>query len=200
MEIKYSRVSSQGQNLDRQGKADFADTCSGSIPLNSRPQGAKMLAKVAKGEITAIRVHSIDRLGRNTLDILQTIESLTSQGINVISEKEGLQTLVDGKPNPIAKMILGILSTLAEFERAQIRERQREGIEKGKARGVYKTNGGRNAENISDFLNKEKNAKCLLEIKRGESIRRAASLAGVSASTAQKIKKLAWGSDLVHKL
>jgi hypothetical protein len=57
---------------------------------------------------------------------------------------------------------------------------------------VYKTNGG-NKEPLSldAFFNKEKNAKCLKELKRGESLRRAASLSGVSLGTAQKVSKLA---------
>ena len=77
-----------------------------------------------------MHVHSIDRLGRNTLDIMQTIQDFTSKGINVVSTKEGLQTLINGKENPIAKMMIGILGTLAEFELARGKERQAEGIAK----------------------------------------------------------------------
>jgi len=79
-------------------------------------------------------MHSLDRLGRNTLDSMQTIQNCTNRGINVVATKEGLQTIVDGQENPIAKMILGILGTLAEFELNSIKERQTEGI--AKAKGV----------------------------------------------------------------
>ena len=191
MEVKYIRVSSEGQNTARQGDSNYIDVCSGSIPLNERPAGRRLLAAVASGKVSAIRVHSIDRLGRNTLDILQNIEKLTSEGVNIISEKEGLQTLIDGKPNPTARLVLGVLATLAQFERETIRERQREGIAKAKARGAYVANGGREKENKSEFLSKPKNTACLRYMKQGESIRRAARLAGVSPSTAQKVKKLA---------
>ena len=49
--------------------------------------------------------------------------------------------MVDGKENPIAKMMVGILATLSEFEINRMKERQRDGIAKAKERGVYKTNG-----------------------------------------------------------
>lgn len=190
MEVRYIRVSTEEQNTARQGESDFVDKISGAIPLAERPAGKKLLAKVDAGEITAIRVTSIDRLGRNTIDILQTVQSLTHKGVNVISEKEGLQTLIDGKTNPTAKMLLGVLGSLAEFERELIRDRQREGIARAKKAGRYKTNGGRNKESAEEFLNKEKNQVCLRELKRGESIRRAAKLAGVSPATAQKVNSL----------
>lgn len=191
MEVKYIRVSSEDQNTTRQGEGEYIDRISGSVPLSDRPQGARLLRDIEAGKVTAVRVHSIDRLGRNTLDILQTVENLTAKGVNVISEKEGLHTLIDGKPNPTAKMLLGILSTLAEFERELIRERQREGIAKAKQAGRYSTNGGRNPESLEEFLQKEKNKVCLLELKRGESVRRAAKLAGVSLATAQKVRNSA---------
>lgn len=191
MKAKYIRVSTEDQNTSRQGKGAYIDKCSGSIPLAKREAGARLLADIEAGKVSEVEVHSIDRLGRNTLDILQTIESLTAKGVNVISQKEGLQTIVDGKPNPTAKMMLGILSTLAEFEREMIKERQREGIAKAKERGAYKANGGRPTQSASEFFNNAKNAACLRELKKGESIRRAAKLAEVSPATAQKVKRLA---------
>ena len=71
-------------------------------------------------------------------------------------------------------------------------ERQSEGIQRAKERGVYKTNvGNKGPLSLDVFFNKEKNAKCLKEFKRGESLRRAASLSGVSLGAAQKVSKLA---------
>ena len=138
-----------------------------------------------------MHVHSIDRLGRNTIDILNTIQSLTDIGINVVSEKEGLSTLINGKVNPTSKLIINILATLSEFELNRIKERQSEGIAKAKARGVYKTNGGNKPiETNEQFLNKDKNNKCYKFIKQGESLRRASALAGVSLGTASKINKM----------
>jgi DNA invertase Pin-like site-specific DNA recombinase len=97
MKAKYIRVSTKEQNRDRQTDFDgltYIDKCSGSIPFKERPEANKLLDNK---EITEVHVHSIDRLGRNTLDIMQTIQDFTSKGINVVSTKEGLQTLIDGK-------------------------------------------------------------------------------------------------------
>ena len=132
MRAKYIRVSTKEQNTDRQTDFNgltYIDLCSGSIPFKERPEAKKLLSNK---EITEVHVHSIDRLGRNTLDIMQTIQDFTSKGINVVSTKEGLQTLINGKENPIAKMMIGILGTLAEFELARGKERQAEVLQRRK--------------------------------------------------------------------
>lgn len=190
--VKYARVSTTDQNPERQGNCDFLDKCSGSIPFEERPEAKKLLQWVAVGRVKEVRVHSIDRLGRNTLDILQTIKHFTAMGVNVVSEKEGLNTLLpDGKENPVAKMMIGILGTLSEFELERIRERQREGIAKAKARGSYKTNGGYKPKLTKEqFLNKKGNANCANYLRQGYSLRKAARLAEVSLGTAQKVSKL----------
>ena len=191
--VKYIRVSTTEQNIDRQaqdGLKVYVDQISGSVPFADRPQAKKLIKAIEAGKVDAVHVHSIDRLGRNTLDILTTIKDLTAQGVNVVAQKEGLQTLVNGEPNPTANLILGIMATLAEYELMQIKERQREGIAQAKARGAYKANGGSTKKTTEQLLSKAANAACVKEFKRGESIRRAAKLSGVSMSTAQRIKKM----------
>ena len=189
--VRYIRVSTPEQNTARQNtdnKIPFTDICSGSVAFRDREDGERLIRNV--GDIKEVHVHSIDRLGRNTIDILNTIQLLTKHGVNVISEKEGLRTLLpDGTENPTAKLLVGILGTLAEFELTRIKERQLEGIAKAKKRGVYKTNGGnRVSETKTKFLSKRKNALCLKELQRGNSVRRAALLSGISLMTAQKVK------------
>ena len=192
-DYKYIRVSTPEQNTSRQedGLIPIVDICSGSIPFEDREAGQELMKRTQLGYVKSISVHSIDRLGRNTLDILTTIKWFTRQQVNIISQKEGLQTLLeDGTENPTAKLMIGILGTLAEFELSRIKERQAEGIKKAKERGVYKTNGGnRKKETKTKFLSKSKNALCLKELQRGNSVRRAALLSGVSLMTAHKVKK-----------
>lgn len=193
MQVQYIRVSTTEQNPERQieeGIKAYIDKVSGSIPFAERKQASKLLELAEEGLVSEILVHSIDRLGRNTLDILQTIQSFTSYGVNVVSRKEGLNTMIDGKENPVAKMIVSIMATLAEFELERIRERQREGIQKAKERGVYKGNGGRKEETVQEFFSKKKNRACRKYLKQGYSLRASAKLAGVSPTTAQKIAKL----------
>lgn len=191
MKAKYIRVSTKEQNTDRQTDFNgltYIDECSGSIAFKDRPEGKKLLNNK---ELTEIHVHSICRLGRNTLDIMQTIQDFTSKGINVVSTKEGLQTIVDGKENPIAKMMIGILGTLAEFELSRIKERQAEGIAKAKAKGVYKK--GRkvgSSESIEVFVNKASTQSILKYLRNNESVRRTALLSKTSEGTVKKVKKM----------
>ncbi len=191
--VQYIRVSSVGQKTDRQieeGIKAYEDKISGSVAFKDRPEAQKLWKDIESGKVDEVIVHSIDRLGRNTLDIMQTIQAMTAKGVNVISRKEGLHTLVDGKENPVAKMIIGIMATLAEFESARIRERRQEGIAKAKERGAYKENGGRLPETIEEFFNKKEIDICRKELMAGESLRRAAKLAEVSLGTAQKVARL----------
>ena len=166
--------------------AVYIDEVSGSVAFKEREFAQKLLANK---EITEVYVHSIDRLGRNTLDILQTIQYFTSKGINVISDKEGLQTLIDGKENPIAKMMIGILGTLAEFELNRLKERQAEGIAKAKAKGVYRGREKGYIEDIEKFTNKASTQSILKFLKEGQSIRRTALLSKTSEGTVKKVKQ-----------
>jgi len=194
-EVRYIRVSSGGQNIERQKKEGFetfTDWCSGAIPLNERPAGIKLMQAIEAGQISTVYVHSIDRLGRNVIDILETVERLAGLGVCVVSEKEGLRTLgPDGTINSTARMVLGVMASMAQFERELLKERQREGIQRAKESGRYVLNGGarRKADSPEKVL--DRHSAVVKELKRGESVRRAAKLAGVSPATAQKVKKLA---------
>ena len=190
MIVKYIRISTTEQNTDRQEKFDgkvYIDKISGSTPFAERPQAKKLLSNK---EITEVHVHSIDRLGRNTLDIMQTIQNFTSIGINVVSEKEGLNTIIDGKENPIAKMMIGILGTLAEFELSRLKERQAEGIAERKAKGLYSGRKIGTSESIEIFINKASTQAILKHLKQKESISRTALLSKTSEGTVKKVKKL----------
>ena len=189
MKVKYIRVSSIGQNTDRQddfnGKT-YTDECSGSIAFKDRPRAKELLADK---DVTEVLVHSIDRLGRNTIDIMQTIQGFTERGINVVSEKEGLHTIVDGKENPVAKMMIGILGTLAEFELTRIKERQAEGIAKAKQKGSYAGRLTGSTESTETFANKKSTKEVLKYLRQGYSISKAAKLSSTSTGTVKKVKK-----------
>ena len=190
MRAKYIRVSTKEQNTDRQADFDgltYTDLCSGSISFKDRLEAKKLLDN---NKVTEVHVHSIDRLGRNTLDIMQTIQDFTSKGINVVSTKEGLQTLIDGKENPVAKMMVGILGTLAEFELSRIKERQAEGIAKAKAKGIYAGRKRGSSENTETFINKVSTQAILRELRKNESVRRTALLSKTSEGTVKKVKTM----------
>ena len=212
--VKYIRVSTSEQNIDRQresGVKSYIDKCSGSIPFGQRPEARKLIGEIEKQttpleerkkreknpkeipphkHIKTVKVDSISRLGRNTLDILETVKSFTELGICVEAEKEGIKTIVDGKENPTAKMVLSILATLSEYERELILERQREGIAAAHKRGVYK-NGGRPKLTDAEFITKPTSVKALKLIQQGFSQRDAARLAEVALGTVQKVVRVA---------
>ena len=198
MKALYIRVSTLEQNTDRQhenGISTYIDKISGSTAFRERPEAKKLLANIDKGLINEIHVHSIDRLGRNTLDIMQTIESLTDKGVNVISKKEGLQTLVNGKENPVSKLMIGILGTLAEFELTRIKERQAEGIAKAKAKGRYVGRNVGTSENKETTLNKAKNTYIANQLSKGNSMnvirmKTKDKFGTCSINTVRKIKEL----------
>ena len=189
MKVKYNRVSTIEQNLDRQDNfkgLTYADKCSGSIAFIDRTEASKLLANE---EVAEVLVDSIDRLGRNTIDIMQTIQDFTNRGINVVSIKEGLNTIVDGKENPTAKLMVGILGTLAEFELSRIRERQSEGIANAKAKGIYLGRSKGSTESLDVFMSKDSTKSILKYLRQGESISRTALLSKSSQGKVKKVKK-----------
>ena len=138
--IGYARVSSKDQNLDRQTAAlkkekvfrIFTDTVSGSSTQRPGLDGALNYLRAGDQRI----VVSMDRLARSLIDLHRLVDELTERGVSVKFLKEGQTYSLDS--SPVAKLMLGLLGSVAEFERAIIRERQAEGIAKAKARGVYK--------------------------------------------------------------
>jgi DNA invertase Pin-like site-specific DNA recombinase len=196
MKAKYIRVSTEEQNTARQKDGQFKtyeDKCSGSIPFNERPQGKELTKDIESGLIDEVHVHAIDRLGRNTIDILNTINWLTEKGVNLISDKEGLRTLNEDKSeNLIAKMIIGVLSTLAEYEKNRIKERVKEGVTLAKERGAYKGNGrpSGTTEDKDEFLNKPTSKKIVKALKQGRSIREVAKVCECSINLVRKVAEV----------
>jgi len=199
LNILYTRVSTIDQRTDRQriNEKDFdivvEDRCSGAIPFFERPGGKEIMSYIEKGIVCKISAITIDRLGRDMLDILNTLSYLNQKLIPVFFINQGLMTInEDGKENPISKLIISILATISEMERSQIRERQLEGVKLAKARGVYKGRVTGSKEDVQQFLSKPKNKKALEYLKRGMSLTEAGKLAGVHINTMTKIKKLAF--------
>ena len=135
--VGYVRVSTLDQNTDRQldgVELDkvFTDKASGKD--TKRPQLIAALEYVREGD--TLFVHSMDRLGRNAEDLLRIVRELAGRGVSVEFVKNRLTFA--GKEDPMGKLMLTMLAAFGEFERALIRERQREGIAIAKAKGVYK--------------------------------------------------------------
>lgn len=135
--VMYLRVSTVGQNEAEQREAlkkygidkEFLDKASGKDTTN-RPQLNEMMKYVRSGD--RVYIYDFSRIARNTKDLLDIVETLQSKGVELISHRENIDT-----STPSGKLMLTMLGAIAEFERANQREKMLAGIELAKQRGVY---------------------------------------------------------------
>jgi DNA invertase Pin-like site-specific DNA recombinase len=172
--IGYVRVSSGDQNPERQlDGVDldrvFVERASGKD--TDRPRLQELQTYAREGDVVV--VHSMDRLARNVDDLRRLVQDFTRRGIVVAFRKEALT--FTGDDGPMSQLLLTMLGAVAQFERDLIRERQREGIEAAKRRGVYR--GRRKA------LSAEQSAELARRAASGESKAALAREAGVSRET-----------------
>ncbi|MET4163956.1 DNA invertase Pin-like site-specific DNA recombinase [Marinobacterium sp. MBR-111] len=155
MEFIYRRVSTADQKTDRQltgMKADreYEDKLSGK-DLN-RPQLQAMLQTLREGDV--VHVHELSRLGRSVQDLLELVRNIVDTGATIRFHKENLCFEPD-KTDPFQQLMLTLLSSVAEFERNCILQRQREGIAIAKANGRYKGKQSRFSEGQLDQIRTE---------------------------------------------
>jgi DNA invertase Pin-like site-specific DNA recombinase len=151
MKYTYCRVSTIEQNEARQLEAMkdkgieryFTEKISGKN--TDRPELQTMLDFVREGD--TIYIHDFSRLARSTKDLLDIVERLNAKGVHLISNKENLDT-----STPTGKLMLTMIGAINEFERQNMLERQREGIQIAKDNGKYK---GRKPVEIDDKLFQE---------------------------------------------
>lgn len=147
MNIAYVRVSSLDQNEARQREALnkynierwYVEKVSGKN--TNRVQLQAMLEFAREGD--TIYIHDLSRLARNTFDLLRIVELLNRNRIHLVSNKESIDS-----STPTGKLMLTMIGAINQFERENLRERQREGIEIAKRNGRYK---GRKKIEISNF-------------------------------------------------
>lgn len=138
MKLAYIRVSSETQNEERQFKnlekydieKFFHEKRSGKN-MFERPELKKLLEFAREGD--TIYIDDFSRLARSCTDLLKIVEVLNNKGVHLVSNKENLNT-----STPQGKLMLTLIGAIAEFEREQIKERQREGIAIAKQNGKYK--------------------------------------------------------------
>ena len=197
MKVKYNRTSTIQQEGER-FKLDkdnydltiFDKGVSGKIPFSEREGGIKLTNLVNEGMVKEVVVEELSRLGRNTIDTLTTLKSFEEKGINVVVRGMGnLQSMVNGKKNPIWNLITSVMSSLYELERENILERTEMG------RKMYVMNGGKlgrkvgTTESRKDFLNKERTKKIMNLLDKGKSVRDISGRLGVSTKTIVKVRK-----------
>ncbi len=147
MNIGYVRVSSVDQNEARQIEGlqryniEKWFTEKVSAKDTNRPKLQEMLEFAREGD--TIYIHDFSRLARSTADLLRIVEQLNIKGIHLVSTKENLDS-----STPTGKLMLTMIGAINEFERANLLERQKEGISIAKRDGRYK---GRKAVEVEGF-------------------------------------------------
>ncbi len=134
-QVGYIRVSSAQQNTDRQLANIELDRIFEeklSAKSSDRLQLQACLNYLREGD--TLHVHSIDRLARNLLDLQQIVRQLVAKGVCLHFYKENMR--FSNEANPMQELMLQLLGSFAQFERALIKERQREGIKAALSKGV----------------------------------------------------------------
>ena len=185
----YCRVSTADQTTDNQiqeiaaarftlePKRVIEETVSGSVPAHERPGFAKLLDRLESGDVLVVT--KLDRLGRNAMDVRQTVEQLAADGVRVHCLALGDMDLTSSA----GKVTMGILSIMAEFERDLLIERTQAGLARAKAAG--KTLGRPSA------LSESAQGEIIQKRRDGVSLRALADQYRVSRAAIQRAEKRA---------
>lgn len=196
MRVKYNRVSTLNQSGDRFGTdtesydLTLMDKVSGSVSFKDREKGKEVIRLVEEGLLKELVVEEFSRLGRNTGDVISTLEYLDSMGVNVRVRNVGLESRPNGNKNPIWKMISSVMSSLYEMEKENILERTRSGRVMAIQRGVKMGRPRGTQENVKRFLNKPKNVEIQKLLRRGLLYSEIQKVVECSPKTISKVKKL----------
>ena len=205
--VILARVSTQAQDYQRQvtelqdycDRAGwevtrvFANKVSGAKAVTERAEIVEMVEYIKSNDIQRVVCLEISRLGRNTLEALKVINYLNENGVSLYVKNYNLETLVDGKVNPVASLICTILLEIASMERLTIKERITSGrnqyIAKCKEQGIKM--GRPSSYRKSDASYKEQYGKEISLLKKGISLRNVSQLTGTSVNTLRKLRQYA---------
>ena len=205
--VILARVSTQAQDYQRQvtelqeycDRAGwevtrvFANKVSGAKAVTERAEIVDMVEYIKSNDIQRVVCLEISRLGRNTLEALKVINYLNVNGVSLYVKNYNLETLVDGKVNPVASLICTILLEIASMERLTIKERMTSGrnqyIAKCKEQGIKM--GRPSSYRKSDASYREQYAKEISLLKKGISLRNVSQLTGTSVNTLRKLRQYA---------
>jgi DNA invertase Pin-like site-specific DNA recombinase len=186
MKVIYGRISTIDQNEARQivkGELKFIDKCSGAVPFMDRPQAKKLIEYLKKNPTCETEILSVDRIGRSTLDILQTIQFFKMNGYVLKIKNLGMDN-----SSPFFDLMISILGTLAEHERQVIKERCKGGIAIAKAKGIYAGRKKGTTDDRNRTLNKHQDIVTCLSAKM--KVADISRLTGKHRTTISKVQAL----------
>lgn len=176
---------SAGWDIDR----IFANKVSGAKRNLDRPEVLDMIDYIRTHQIDKVCILEISRLGRNTLEALKIIQILNENKVCLFIKNYNLETLTDGKINPVASLICTILLEIGQMERNTIRERMESGRNQyiSRCREANIKMGRPDSYRKSDEKRKEQYSKEISLLRKGLSLRQIAKLTGTSVSTIRKL-------------
>lgn len=190
--FKYIRSSTVSQNNQYQKDSQFEmfmDVCSGTVPFNERENGSRLLEIIQEGDY--LQTDSLNRLGRDSLNCLETLKILKLRKVNVELQNLGITSILDsGISNPAFEIVSSVLSVTSEQFRTNLLENQKKGIAIAKLNNKYK--GRKKGTLIPRSVYLKKNEETVKIIKKHPplSLRELAKLSGVSHVKIKKIKEM----------
>ena len=170
-------------------EAIFAEKVSGAKKNIERIELMNMISYINSHNINKVLITELSRLGRDTLQVLQTIEILNQNRVSVFIQNYNIETLTpEGEMNPMSQFLITILAEVARMERKTIRERVASGYQN------FLNNGGKVGRKMgytkSDEAMREEYGEEIRLLKRGYSLRNTSKLTGTSINTLRKLTKL----------
>jgi DNA invertase Pin-like site-specific DNA recombinase len=167
----------------------FEEKISGGKKNEDRPILMEMIQFVKENQIDKVLCWELSRLGRNTIEVLSTIELLNETCISLYIKNYNIETLNEKcEINPLSQFMIQILTSVSQMERSQIRQRIKSGYDSFRKNGgkVGRKNGY--TKDKETLLNQHKDV--VKYLRQGQSVRNTMKLTGKSSGTVQKIKKL----------
>ena len=201
--IIYSRVSTQGQDYSRQidelqayavshswiVSAIFSEKISGAKKNNERLGLSRMMDYICAHQVDKVLIWELSRLGRNTIEVLNTIELLNEAKVSLFIKNYNIETLdADGKPNVMAQFLITILAEIARMERSTIKERMDSGYKQFRSLGGKV--GRKEGYTKSSDMYRNEYSDIIRLLKKGLSLRNVAKLTNHSLNTVSKCKRL----------
>lgn len=201
--IIYSRVSTQGQDYSRQidelqayavshswiVSAIFSEKISGAKKNNERLELSRMMDFIDAHQVDKVLIWELSRLGRNTIEVLKTIELLNEAKVSLFIKNYNIETLdADGKPNVMAQFLITILAEIARMERSTIKERMDSGYKQFRSLGGKV--GRKEGYTKSSDIYRNEYSDIIRLLKKGLSLRNVAKLTNHSLNTVSKCKRL----------
>ena len=183
-QVEDLRAVAQSQAV--QVVAEISEKISGAKRNQDREGIQQLLELSRRGAIQKVLVSEVSRLGRSTVEVLQIVEELTQLGVSIYVQNFGIETLKNGKRNPVAQFMFTLLAEFARLERETLRERILSGMDEARRQGIRIGRPAGVTEEKAVFL--KKYAAVARQLRAGLSVRRTAKLCDVAINTVRKVK------------